>query len=119
MKKKDLKSGMVVETKNGARLIVLTNCKTMGHGNQDFCFINKRGFLIGDAYGDNLTHLRDSTWDIIKVYNPNVNECTHLMTNLEIIWKRKKLEETITIGQYTYDKAEFEAATQHLKPLNY
>jgi hypothetical protein len=35
-----------------------------------------------------------------------------------LIWKRDESVETVKIGDYEYDKKEFEEATKHLKPVN-
>lgn len=117
MTKKDLKSGMIVETRNGNTYMVLTNCDTLNYGKLDFCLIRDNGFMTSDTYSDNLNCQKSEGHDIMEVFEPYVTRYTYQMDKSNLIWERPEPKETLTIGGITYDKSEVETALKDLKPI--
>jgi hypothetical protein len=75
-------------------------------------------------YQLDLTYSDESSMDIMKVsYLQRGTDLVPLSwvgvieNERKILWKRDK-PETVKIGDYEYDKKEFEEATKHLKPVN-
>lgn len=89
MKKEDLKSGMVVVTRDGNKGIVL-----LGTTNGDI--IGGCGEYHGatwkplDALNDDLTSNYEGEYDIVKIYNTsgNKNFGTIDLDKLQLIWER-------------------------------
>ena len=100
MKKKDLKSGMWVELRNGNRYMVIKDCDTMLHGKQCFCLVRNDGYLISDEYTDCLT-CSDSEYnefDICAVYSTSgdvVNGNTYTGEDMSVIWERSDSQDKI------------------------
>src|SRR5690606_23857980 len=85
MKKSDLKSGMIVEYRDGIKRLVVNN-DLIGDG-----------YLSLSYYNDDLKHDEYSDLDIIKVYRyKRVRSFSYLLkdNNLELIWERKEYELT-------------------------
>ena len=84
MEKKDLKSGMVVETRNGKLGLIL-----LGSPNGDVIAGNgfdKGSWMTLNAFNSDLTNSVLSECDIIKVYCGKYNKT--LGTKDECIWER-------------------------------
>ena len=81
MKKNDLKSGMVVELRDGSLGLVVDNIVMLS----DNDFIDLR------FYNDNLT--ANYCFDIVKIYNRNNHTFKNWHKNLELIWQRKEVKE--------------------------
>lgn len=86
--KSDLRTGMIVELRRGDLMFVVKN--EIG-----ISFLNREGCLNGDSYYDSLLNKTLSSFDVIKIYNPesidklsNINELCEKCGNL--IWKRPK-----------------------------
>ena len=86
MKKNELKSGMVVEYRDGKkRLVAIDN------------LIGVDGAGVLPNYNDDLRHAILSDFDIIKVYNYKLHAPFGELLkddNLELIWERKEIELT-------------------------
>jgi hypothetical protein len=101
MKKSDLKSGMLVETREGKRGIVMLNTPNgdmivAGDNNADI-FIKKMWDEL-NRYADDLSHPDGEKYNIYKIYGFNHNMgATHLSTSgRELLFERKdKLEVTL------------------------
>jgi hypothetical protein len=101
MKKEDLKSGMIVEDRNGNLGMVLlntTNGDIIGGGNDDFTDV-ERIWRPLEGVKDDLTG-REKANDIVKIYNVTTN-CNFGTFNTKIltcIWERLEPIE-MTIGE--------------------
>lgn len=79
MTKKDLRSGMVVETREGERYLVLTDKQY---------FIGKNCYMEYCSHNDDLTY-RNGKFDIMKVYAPYVKGFNGMLDEPGIpIWER-------------------------------
>lgn len=84
--KKDLKSGFVLETRNGKRFLYTESNKIIG----------KNGYLELSFYEDNLTHkgkIPNNEWDICKVLSSGsfTNGFNSMLDDSkEVIWERKE-----------------------------
>lgn len=84
--KADLKDGMVIETREKGRYLVL--------GNR---VIRNSGYTSLNGYGDDLTECRyhNKSYDIVRVFKVR-NDCVHKLDalfhdeNLQVIWERKE-----------------------------
>lgn len=87
MKKSDLQTGMVVQTKSGHRFFVFRQGEKVNlFNNQNYC---------GKSLQDDLTNSADSNLDIVEVFQPE--KIYHLAATLATnnsIWKR---EETVEL----------------------
>lgn len=89
MKKSDLKSGMIVELRNGDRAICMTGCDTKRYGKDTTCFINEKGFIGANSLNDDLTNKELSKYDIMKIYyDGHITNDVFKMTNSELLWIR-------------------------------
>jgi len=89
-KKKDLKTGMVAELRNGLRLITLKgDLDTDFYGSQSLMFVSNKDFINGSDYDDNLlisknNHgytIADKKFDIMKVYKSDIMALKHTLEN--------------------------------------
>ena len=99
MKKKDLKSGMTVVTRNGNKYLVLTNCGSLTL--KDFYLVGPTGFLRSSEYTNDLSinNNKYDQWDIMEVYNDRISAKTYSMPTLSNpIWKRVEHKE-MTIAE--------------------
>ena len=95
--KKDLKSGMWVELRNGDRYMVIEDCDTMFYGKQRFCLITNDGYLTSDEYTDCLTcsDSEQNEFDICAVYSTSgdvINGNTYTGEDMNVIWERETEE---------------------------
>jgi hypothetical protein len=94
MKKSDLRTGMLVETKSEGIYIVLKNVETSVYGTQDLFFASERSFTTGKYYNDDLTRTTGSNneYDIIKVYSKRSD--SHMLQlskeGRNLVWEREK-----------------------------
>lgn len=87
--KDNLKTGMVVETRNGRRYLVLRGrLPTSSYGIQNLAFINGDGFTC-DIYLNSLKGI-NIDYDIVKVYQANVRGIHFIFDdeNLTLLWER-------------------------------
>lgn len=95
MKKSDLKTGMLIEARNGTKYIVLKDVETKYYGVQDLLFACENGFMCSANYTEDLkAKSGDKQFDIVKVYS-RAFEAEILKIDgegRELLWQR---EETI------------------------
>lgn len=97
MKKSELKTGMVLELRDGAFFMVLLgDIPTTHYGTQELMFVSHDGFIRGSNYTEDLTSQSFSDLDVVKVYQPNVSNLNSLFgkdkLNKEcLVWERKEL----------------------------
>lgn len=87
--KDDLKTGMVVETRNGRRYLVLRGeLPTSIYGIQGLMLINDTG-LMDNKYSNNLKYI-NANYDIVKVYQANICGIKYIFDdeNLTSLWER-------------------------------
>lgn len=89
MKKSDLKTGMIVKTRNNFVYLVVRGMDALNFGYQDIVFLRNDGFNVGDVYTDNLECYTVEEFTIDSIYtteiacmmNLDLKECT-------LIWSR-------------------------------
>ena len=92
--KNDLQTGMVVETKDGTKYVVMRN-SCMPAPDSDF-IVNRNGWNTLNNYSDNLLENHYySDLDIIKVYKPKYPNVIRTFEDdeLKLIWQRKDYKE--------------------------
>lgn len=92
--KSDLQTGMVVETKDGTKYIVMRN-SCISAPDSDF-IVNENGWNPLRYYNDDLLEYHTySDLDIIKVYKPNYPNVIRTFEEdaLELIWEREEYKE--------------------------
>ena len=92
MTSEDLKSGMIVELRNGDRYIVLVNpsCAIGVNVEHERC-ITLFGNKFINEYNPNLTHITNKRKDVIKVFQvPTVNFTSLMYENSRTIWEREE-----------------------------
>lgn len=102
MKKSDLKTGMVVETRNNAHFLVMLNPDCEDRELIDF----KGGFMPLCDYDDDLTATNgDTEWDIVKVYQLDASICFIIenaataMYGSKVLWERPTEAVEMTIAE--------------------
>ncbi len=101
MKKADLKTGMIVEVKNGNRYLVMLN---QDYQNQELVNL-KTGMIHLSFYDEDLTvkNYGISEWDIEKVYTMGSNIDMLFSRNKEdyfkLIWERESHPVEMTIAE--------------------
>ena len=100
MELEDIKTGMLVETRDGVIKLVLSNT-----------FIGKDGGYSSHWYNSDLTHTGSSDIDIVKVYaEPNgtlnsridywsKNNYAELLARTKLLWSREKESVEMTIPE--------------------
>lgn len=103
MKKSELKTGMVVEQRNGSRGLVL-----LGTQQKEGRYATHGGDIIGgcgdymncwselDCYRDDLTHNKSTScedFDIVRVYIPENNSKAGSVNpkDLQLLWERQEI----------------------------
>ena len=88
MKKSDLKSGMIVEFRNGIQDIVMLNPECEGRE----LISLEGGSLRLDDYNEDLTYriASNANWDIVKIYSLG-SSISHILLNKEKTLSNKKL----------------------------
>lgn len=99
MKKSSLKTGMRVKLRDERIFLVIKDVDTFNYGHQDVAFVDNAGFFNGTEFKDDLTHDYNDNWDIVEVFNSDIESNTQLVrkfldTNVRYsIWKRKEYTE--------------------------
>lgn len=92
MKKKDLKSGMVAETRNGARWLVMK--KTRRDGTKRMILASNYEAQKIEDYNDDLTYEWVPDYDIMKLFFPAEGPIQKMLKSSEnLIWTRKETKE--------------------------
>ncbi len=92
--KKDLKSGMWVESREGNIYLVLFNCDTKLYGSQKLCFVRYGTFITSDEYDEELLANEYSSFDIVRVYyHGSVGGKTLKFEGTPLIWERETQED--------------------------
>lgn len=90
MKKSDLENGMIVESRNGKRYIVIKNFtgKSINFNGRNNILLNIEfgEYDILDNYEEDLTNIYFKTSDIIKVYC--LKSCDCFKNDLKLLWER-------------------------------
>lgn len=114
--KADLKDGMVIETRERGRYLVL--------GDR---VVRKTGFNRLEEYADDLTECRfhNKSFDIVRVFKAR-NDCVHTLDalfhggKLELIWERKETKRMTTeemrkkLEELTGEKIEIEPTREEM-----
>jgi hypothetical protein len=115
MTKSDLKTGMLVQTRDGDIGLVIKKLDII---------IFKRDYMNISDYKEDLS-IDTSSAQILKISEQLCNDDLTVYNWTEetvdncLLWERKEQpKETIKIGEVTYDKLEFEQAVKNLKPIN-
>lgn len=117
MTKSELKTGMLVQTRDGDIGLVIKKL--------DVIIFKTTYMNISDCEEDLVfTNDNDDDADILKVSDQlfngdlTVDSWDEGTINSNLLWERKEeSKETIKIGEVVYDKAEFEEAVKNLKPI--
>ena len=90
MKKSDLKTGMLAESRNGRYYLILVI-------DGETVFANTTRKTSSDAYREDLTNKHDSSFDIMRVYGPHGKTIDELISTPTIyrnlIWQREEPKE--------------------------
>lgn len=108
MLKKDLKTGMVVELGTGEKYLVMldSGIKNIWRSTVDLVSLNG-GWMSLESYNDDLKLKNDekSDWNIVKVYNPDLdiqfmfNNLDAMLENLKVVWERESEPIVMTIPE--------------------
>lgn len=96
--KNELETGMVVETKNGNRYMVLKgDIATSLYSQQELLFVGKNDFLAGYKFQDTLRRKKEVTnfCDIVKIYAPDVKDFVSTLqacNESNLLWERKEVD---------------------------
>ena len=94
MRKKDLRTGMRVETRDGKKYVVIKETFNFDlFGIQKLLLIRDNNkFILGENIKNDLTSSRTSRCDIVKIYKPPINKVSRILNSDycgELIWRRK------------------------------
>lgn len=88
MELKDLKTGMVVETRNGTKYLVVNR-------DGELCGIGMNCYMTLDGrypHKSNMTWPNDSSLDIMKVFKPELRKFSIMLSDeRNCIWKREEV----------------------------
>ena len=88
MELKDLKTGMVVETRNGTKYLVVNR-------DGELCDIGMNCYMTldgRDPHKSNMTWPNDSSLDIMKVFKPKLRKFSIMLSDEHnCIWKREEV----------------------------
>lgn len=91
MKLQDLKTGMLIKTREGKLYKVYLGTE------DEEAFCTEEGFWIGLAsYKDDMTHKKHPEFDVIKVYNYSCKAhlySSYKTTEINLIWEREDVQE--------------------------
>lgn len=91
----DLKTGMIVTTRNGLRYMVLTNYHDELETNTKFIGVRKNGWITSNGFTANLKYPNDSSFDIVKVevsgLRSRLLNFEDIDANFETIWEEKSV----------------------------
>ena len=92
MKKENLEYGMVAETRNGVRWLVLE--KTERGGTKRMILASRHEMLEIEDYSDDLTYECVPDYDIMKLFFPKEGPIQKILESREnLIWTRKETKE--------------------------
>lgn len=82
--KADLKPGMVVEVRDGARYLFVNEI-----------FVSSGGYLQFISYNDDLTHATYDCLDVVKIFNTRGTEFGNILHDhhIDLIWEREEIKE--------------------------
>lgn len=83
MKKSDLKTGMIVETRGRRRYIVLLETGLPGRENNILC--NKDGWNPLSSYDEDMKNSIDRGFDIVRVWKPEIAAYVGRITNCKLV----------------------------------
>lgn len=89
MKKEDLKTGMLIETRDGLQYIVLENAYGW-----ELLAIGKEEYISLNTHNDDLTYCEQEL-DVVKVYGLPISRLSMLKISTDdrnLIWKREDLK---------------------------
>ena len=98
MRKRDLKNGAIVETRNGDKFILLFNCCNFGDREDLFISLEDGEYLNFDGYSKKLKNCSDENYDIMKVCQNDYvgdNIRSHILKQNEDDWTWIREEETV------------------------
>ena len=98
MRKRDLKNGAIVETRNGDKFILLFNCCNFGDREDLFISLENGEYLNFDGYSKKLKNCSDENYDIMKVCQNDYvgdNIRSHILKQNEDDWTWIREEETV------------------------
>ena len=82
MTKDDLVSGMVVETRNGGRFVVVKGVNyRSAHGGM--VFLGKTEWLNADNFTDDLINMNFSSFDIVRIYDGTPHGIIPMINNVD------------------------------------
>ena len=108
MKKSDLKTGMIVETREGNEYIVFINtCKTESNPDINNVLVGQNNkWLNLYNYNENMEHINgefEGVFDIVKVYIPyhpfTFTNITYQKEDRRLIWERDKKIKEVTLKE--------------------
>lgn len=114
MTKADLKTGMIVELRNGIKFTLFLNTLPFTDIFDDyvtdfFCNGSKREWSYLEHYNDDLTFFdrKLSEYDIIKIYQPShpysMQDLTYDFENWTLLWQRPEPKEEKPVKTYAQD----------------
>lgn len=91
MKKSDLKTGYLVELKNGGICFVVNDLTTVTKGKQ-FCLIDSEFNYVDDCYNEDMFDVISDNFTINKVYEPFsiITLLEFDIKNSKLLWQRKE-----------------------------
>lgn len=117
MTKDDLKTGMVVETRDGNKYMVIRGeFNTTNYGEQSLMFIRPDGFNHNDVYADDLIHTKYKDFDVVKIYAPPMRGFKDTLNDeRNLIWERKSTREVCLEKEIEHLKAQLKEAEVELE----
>lgn len=117
MTKDDLKTGMVVETRDGNKYMVIRGeFNTTNYGEQSLMFIRPDGFNNNDVYADDLIHTKYKDFDVVKIYAPPMKGFKDTLNDeRNLIWERKSTREVCLEKEIEHLKAKLKEAEVELE----
>lgn len=109
MKKSDLKTGMIIESRKGEKaLVVKDNC----YG-EDAIIYNKSDWTQLDSFSDDLKFYGDDeertqfskSVDIVKVFMPNLPTAFLDKEDMKLIWTRKEEKPIVKLDGVEYSES--------------
>lgn len=95
MRKRDLQTGMVVETAKGERFLVLCGqIRVWDVGETKICFVGIDGHISAHSYYSDLTSVHGGScrgYDIVRVYRPRIASIDTVLDGCDkssLIWER-------------------------------
>lgn len=90
--KADLRSGDVVQCRNGLQYMVMLDCGT--HGKDILLNMKDPGYNLLISYGANMKSDDESAdWDIMKVWRASIYDKAFIPDNMQLVFERAALKE--------------------------